>query len=192
MCAKLLQLCPTLWDPTLAHQPPLSMGFFRQEYWSGLLFPPPGDLPDPGVKSTSPTSLAMVGGFFTSVPFWSTGALKWALASTWQDPHLAAFLLSGTKGQRISLSVGCTSDLVQWPQVCATQGLLGYHFWLKKEMAIHSSTIVWKIPWTEEPGKLQSMGSQRVRRNWATSHTHTHIFGWHCWRPHKKARLAQK
>ena len=33
---------------------------------------------------------------------------------------------------------------------------------LEKEMAIHSSTIVWKIPWTEEPGRLQSMGSQRV------------------------------
>ena len=33
---------------------------------------------------------------------------------------------------------------------------------LEKEMAIHSSTIAWKIPWTEEPGKLQSMGLQRV------------------------------
>ena len=36
---------------------------------------------------------------------------------------------------------------------------------LEKEMAIHSSTIAWKIPWTEEPGSLQSMGSQRVRHN---------------------------
>ena len=36
-------------------------------------------------------------------------------------------------------------------------------------MAIHSKTIAWKIPWTEEPGRLQSMGSQRVRHNWATS-----------------------
>ena len=33
---------------------------------------------------------------------------------------------------------------------------------LEKEMAIHSSTVAWKIPWTEEPGRLQSMGSQRV------------------------------
>ena len=37
------------------------------------------------------------------------------------------------------------------------------------KMAIHSSTIAWKIPWTEEPGRLQSMGSQRVGHNWATS-----------------------
>ena len=39
---------------------------------------------------------------------------------------------------------------------------LGWEDPLEKEMAIHSSTIAWKIPWTEEPGKLQSMGSQRV------------------------------
>ena len=37
-----------------------------------------------------------------------------------------------------------------------------------KEMAIHSSTIAWKILWTEEPGRLQSMGSQRVGHDWAT------------------------
>ena len=36
---------------------------------------------------------------------------------------------------------------------------------LEKEMAIHSSTLAWKIPWTEEPGRLQSMGSQRVRHD---------------------------
>ena len=40
---------------------------------------------------------------------------------------------------------------------------------LGKEMATHSSILVQKIPWTEEPGRLQSMGSQRVRHNWATS-----------------------
>ena len=40
---------------------------------------------------------------------------------------------------------------------------------LEKEMATHSSILAWRIPWTEEPGGLQSMGSQRVRDNWATS-----------------------
>ena len=40
---------------------------------------------------------------------------------------------------------------------------------LEKEMAIHSSTLAWKIPWTEQPDRLQSMGSQRVGHNWATS-----------------------
>ena len=43
---------------------------------------------------------------------------------------------------------------------------------LEKEMAAHSSTLAWKIPWTEEPGRLQSMGSQRVRHNWLHFHFH--------------------
>ena len=55
-CVKLAQSCLTLCDPMdcIALQAPLSMGFSRQEYWSGLLYPPPGDLPDPGIKPTSP------------------------------------------------------------------------------------------------------------------------------------------
>ena len=44
----------------------------------------------------------------------------------------------------------------------------------EKEMAIHSSTIVWKISWTEEPGRLQSMGSQRVGHDWAISLSLSH------------------
>ena len=47
-----VQLSMAPW--TVAHQAPLSMGFCRQEYWSGLSSPPPGDLPDPGIKPTSP------------------------------------------------------------------------------------------------------------------------------------------
>ena len=46
---------------------------------------------------------------------------------------------------------------------------LGWEDLLEKEMATHSSTLAWKIPWTEKPGRLQSMGSQRVGHNWATS-----------------------
>ena len=55
---------------------------------------------------------------------------------------------------------------------------LGLEDSLEKEMAIHSSILAWKIPWTEEPGEQQSMGLQRVRHNWVTNthtHTHTHI-----------------
>ena len=39
---------------TVAHQPPVSMGFPREDYWSGLPFPSPGDLPEPGIETTSP------------------------------------------------------------------------------------------------------------------------------------------
>ena len=46
---------------------------------------------------------------------------------------------------------------------------LGWEDTLEKEMATHSSILAWRIPWTEEPGRLQSTGSQRVRHDWATS-----------------------
>ena len=53
----------TLW--TVAHQVPLSMGFSRQEYWSGLPLPSPGDLPNPGIKPASPS---LAGRFFATEP----------------------------------------------------------------------------------------------------------------------------
>ena len=55
---------------TVAHQGPLSMGFFRQEYWSGLPWPPPGHLFDPGMEPSFLTSPALTGGFFTTSAIW--------------------------------------------------------------------------------------------------------------------------
>ena len=52
----------------VAHQAPLSVGFSRQEYWEGLLFLSPGDLPDPGTEPTFPASLALAAGFLTTEP----------------------------------------------------------------------------------------------------------------------------
>ena len=57
-------LCATLW--TVAHQVLLSMGFSRQEYYSGLPCPPVGDLPDPGIKPTSLTFPALAGRYITT------------------------------------------------------------------------------------------------------------------------------
>src|SRR5574341_945454 len=59
----------TLW--TVAHQAPLPMGFPRQEYWNGLPFPSPGDLPDPRIEPTSLVSPALAGRFFTTEPLGS-------------------------------------------------------------------------------------------------------------------------
>ena len=55
---------------TVAHQAPLSMGFLRQEYWSGFPCPPPGDLPNPGIEPASLMSSALAGGFFTTSITW--------------------------------------------------------------------------------------------------------------------------
>ena len=64
-----VKLCLILFTPwTVAHQAPLSVGFSWQEYWSGLPFPSPGDLPDSGTEPPSPESPAMTGRLFTAVP----------------------------------------------------------------------------------------------------------------------------
>ena len=76
MHTKSLQSCLTLCDPMdcVAHQAPLSMGFSREEYWSGLQCPPPGGLPDPRIKPMSPVSPTLAGGFFT-------------IHATWEAPY---------------------------------------------------------------------------------------------------------
>ena len=58
----------TLW--TVAHQAPLSMRFSRQECWSGLPCPPPGDLPNPGIEPMTLMSPALTDGFFTTSATW--------------------------------------------------------------------------------------------------------------------------
>ena len=62
-CSVMSNSFPAPW--TVACQAPLSMEFFRQEYWNELLFPTPEYLPDPGIEPVSP---ALAGGFFTTVP----------------------------------------------------------------------------------------------------------------------------
>ena len=88
-----LTLCNTVW--TAAHQTPLSTGFSRQEYWSGLRCSPPGDLPDKGIEPSSLMSPALAGGFvlfcFTTSTTWeildnlkNQGALGTLVVCWWQ------------------------------------------------------------------------------------------------------------
>ena len=79
-----VSLFATLW--TAAHQAPLSMGFSRQEYWSGLPFPSPGDLPNPGIKPRSP---ALQADTLTSEP---PGKPSWT-----EEPGILQF----TESQRV-------------------------------------------------------------------------------------------
>ena len=82
---SLVQLFATPW--TLAHKAPLSMGFPRQEYWSGLSFPPLGDLPNPGIEPTSPVSPALAEGFFTTKPPGKSKALQSNPEDIWHVNH---------------------------------------------------------------------------------------------------------
>ena len=69
-CFSCVWLFATLW--TVPCQAPLSMGFSRQEYWSGVPCPPPGDLPDLGVQAASLASPALADRFFTTNATWGT------------------------------------------------------------------------------------------------------------------------
>ena len=82
-----VQLFATLW--TAAPQAPLSMGFPRQEYWSGLPFTPPGDLPDPGIKPTSPVSPALQ---VDSLPLSHQGSLWNKANAKYYSSNLNVFL----------------------------------------------------------------------------------------------------
>ena len=77
-----------------------------------------------------------------------------------------------------SLSLSCYIHVMEYYSEVKRKKLVKHSPLLRASlvMAIHSSTIAWKIPWTEEPGRLQSMGSQRVGHDWATSLSLSSIF----------------
>ena len=97
-CFSHVQLFATL--GTVAHRAPLSMGFFRQEYCSGLPLPPPWDLHNPGIEPASLKSPALAGEFFTTSATWEAPVLLcpqplWASVE-WIDflveiPHLCSY-----------------------------------------------------------------------------------------------------
>ena len=96
-----VQLFVTPW--TVACQAPLSMGFSRQEYWSGLPFPPPGDLPDPGTEPRSPVVQA------DSLPLRRMWHYFQAVPSRW-----AGLPYSIMRAKRGNQAVGCIFSICYW------------------------------------------------------------------------------
>ena len=132
-------------------QASLSVGFSRQEYWSGLPFLAPGDLPNPG---TEPRSPALYAESFLSKPPEKTILQSYSHQdSTHQDSTILA-------QRQKSMQINGTNQKVQ-RYIHAPMDNLAMHLWTTQEkaMAPHSSTLAWKTPWMEEPGRLQSMGS---------------------------------
>ena len=91
------------------------------------------------------------------------------------QPKGLSSVFSNTTVQFFSTQLSLVTSLVAQMVKCLSTmqetrvWSLGQEDPLEKEMAIHSNSISWKMPWTEEPGRLQSMGSQRVGHDWATS-----------------------
>ena len=134
------------------------MALSRPEYWSGQLFPSPGNLTNPGIKPRSPALQA------DSLPAGPPG-----------KPLLLGVFLKAFSVicYQLALNWGFSGGLAvkKLPAVQEMQKVqvwsLGWEDPLEEGMATHSSILAWIIPWTEEPGRLQSLGSQRVRHNWS-------------------------
>ena len=141
-----VRLFATPW--TVAYQTPPSIGFSRQEYWSGLPFPSLGDLLNPGTEPRSPTLQA------DSLPSEppGTGSIPGSGRST-------------REGIGYPLQYSCASLVAQLVKNLPTMSetwvaSLGWEDPLEKELATHSSILAWRMPWTIQ--------SQKVRHNWAT------------------------
>ena len=122
----------TLW--AVAHQAPLSMGFSRQEYLSGLLCPPPRDLPHSGIEPESLTSPALAVGFFTT-------------STTWEAYIYLHIYISFFRFFSMVVQMVKNPPAMQETQVQS----LGREDPLQKGMVTHSSILAWRIPWIEEP-----------------------------------------
>ena len=129
-----VQLVAILW--TVAHQPPPSMGFFRQEYWSGLPFPSAGDLPHSGIEPGSPGSPALQVGSLPSEPPGKPSSLEgptfpgsWALLPSLQPAVLGRALFLGRLSASLSsvlppsllscLPLFCPASLSVFPTVAS-------------------------------------------------------------------------
>ena len=133
-----VQLFATPW--TIAHQVPLSVEFSRQEYWSGLPFPTPGNLPHPGTKPISLASPALAGRFFTTGVTWEVSI---GTANRQTSLQRASLLTQMVKNSPAGQKTWFPS--------------LGQEDPLENGMATHSNILAWRIPWTEEPGGLHTV-----------------------------------
>ena len=108
-CFSHVWLC----DSGLAHQAPLSVEFSKQEYWSGLPFPPPGDLPDPRIESMALMSPTLASGFFTTSAPWEALICPccWVISvvsdSLWPHGLQPAKLLCPCDSPGKNTGVGC-------------------------------------------------------------------------------------
>ena len=128
---------------TVACQAPLSKEFSRPEYWTS-----PGDLTDPSISCTNRWILC----------HWVTREALWPYIHIYI--YLQLWLRAFPGGSDCKESACNAGDLGLIPGLGKSPG---------EGMATHSNILAWRIPWTEEPCVLQSMGSQTTGHNWATN-----------------------
>ena len=164
------------------------MGFSRQEYWTGFLFPTPGDLPNPRIEPAGLELPVLAGRYFTTAssgkPYYIeediiNGKRCWINKEGRVQKRVMTF---GNAKDNWDVGFRFSHTFIEFMASLVAQRLkhlpemweswvrsLGQEDPLEKEMATHFSILAWRIPWGEEPGRLQSTGSQRVGQDWMTS-----------------------
>ena len=123
-CFSRVRLCVTPW--TVTRQAPLSMGFSRQEYWSGVQCSPPGDLPDPGIKPAFLMSPALAGRLFATNATWEA---LWNHRTVYKSRLLLRTLLAAEvdtdPGMPALHMVQDHTRVGAWSLLCGGPGLMG-------------------------------------------------------------------
>ena len=109
---------------TVAHQAPLSMGFSRQEYWSGLPCPPPRDLPNAGIKPASLKFSTLADGFFTTSATWEAQANSKITADGDCSHEIRRHLLLGRKVMTNLDSILKSTDITLPTKVCLVKAMV--------------------------------------------------------------------
>ena len=182
--SEVVQSCPTLCDPMHCSLPGSFIhGIFQARVleWATIsfcrgIFPTQGlnarssALQEDALPSEPPGKLQME----EPIPKWKDPLMTWSwiclCLMLWPDFHFPVTwsimsLIKGQIGASLVVQVVKCLPAMQETPVWS----LGREDPLEKEMATHSSTLAWKIPWMQEPGRLLTIGSQRVGHNWATS-----------------------
>ena len=160
-----VQLCVTPW--TAAYQAPPSMGFSRQEYWSGVLLQSCWILFLWLCCLVACSCVCFVISNCELMFNWGTlRILGWDAFLRRGSVFTSALHLEALKSRTLFSVFPQQKFRIELP---ACETLYYLHPPLETEMATHSSTLAWKIPLMEDPGRLQFMRSQRVGHDWATS-----------------------
>ena len=116
----------SLW-PHVARQAPLSIGFSRQEYWSGLPCPSPGDLPDPGIEPMSLISPALASRFFT-------------ISATWKAPTSSQWASKHRNPEQILIQSGRQEFLVSFTEL--SPGFFNQALWLTSKLSEFKKILI--------------------------------------------------
>ena len=185
--SEVAQSCPTLCDPIDCSLPGSSIhGIFQATVleWVAISFS--RESSQPRDRTKSPALQADAFHLWVTRAAHKLGLILMGGAKL--SKSLIQFSVNGrgcvpsllfTRGQTMVRASLVTQRLNHLPPVWETWvWSLGREVPLEKEMATHSTIFTWRIPWTEDPGRLQSTGLQTVRHNWATSLTHSFKLWW--------------